>query len=506
MGKVIEIQEFLRPVLPRVLGCKDYAQEEELLFGMDRILRGSGIEDLFLELSLARFEDNAAKLTATGEKVQSGAAATERYLRHSRAALRCTVLKNVVGGSYRQMSKLFAMSPLYRWFGGMKDFEAVRVPGKSTLRDYAHWLPVQEMTKVLDALTRAMADGAKAREIGLASELDLAVAWIDTTCLKANIHFPTDWVLLRDGVRTLVASILTIRRHGLRHRMAEPESLLRQVNALCMGMAAASRRKPGGKKERKAIFRSLKKLTRIIEGHGQRYRDALDARWEETDLSRPQAEVILARIDNVLDQLPEARRQAHERIIGERKVLNADKILSLYEADLHVIVRGKAGAAVEFGNGLFLAENCDGFIADHHLCQDDSPGDAKLLIKRLPGLKEKCVGQLCAAITDRGFESASSRRLLESEDIFNGLCPRDPHELSRRLQEDEAFAAATRRRAQTEGRIGILKNVFLQGGIPRAKGHANRELQVAWAVLSHNLWVVARMPWAAQESETRLAA
>ncbi len=49
-------------------------------------------------------------------------------------------------------------------------------------------------------------------------------------------------------------------------------------------------------------------------------------------------------------------KQALERIIGERPVANADKILSLYESDLHVIVRCKAGADVEFGNTLFLAE------------------------------------------------------------------------------------------------------------------------------------------------------
>jgi len=32
-----------------------------------------------------------------------------------------------------------------------------------------------------------------------------------------------------------------------------------------------------------------------------------------------------------------------------------------------VIVRGKAGAQVEFGNSLFLAEQCDGYIVDHEL-------------------------------------------------------------------------------------------------------------------------------------------
>jgi hypothetical protein len=43
-------------------------------------------------------------------------------------------------------------------------------------------------------------------------------------------------------------------------------------------------------------------------------------------------------------------KQAHERIIGGRKVNNKDKILSLHETEVHIIVRGKSGAEVEYGN------------------------------------------------------------------------------------------------------------------------------------------------------------
>jgi hypothetical protein len=181
----------------------------------------------------------------------------------------------------------------------------------------------------------------------LENELDLSVVWLDSTCLKACIHFPADWVLLRDLVRTLSKSILTIRRHGLRHRIGEPEEFLRAINAQSMAMAEASRRKPGGKKERKRVLRVMKRICKTVLAHARRYRRVLDANWQESDLSRKEAEVILRRMDNVLDQAPAAIKQAHERIIGERAVDNADKILSLCESDLHVIVRRKAGAEVE---------------------------------------------------------------------------------------------------------------------------------------------------------------
>ena len=342
-------------------------------------------------------------------------------------------------------------------------------------------------------------------EIGLEAELDMNVAWVDTTCLKANIHFPADWVLLRDAVRTLIKAVLTIRRHGLKVRMPEPGDFIAAMNAQAMAMSAASRRKPGSKKARKRVLRAMKKICRTVREHAQRYERALDKRWSESDLTRKEAEVILRRMKRVLDQLPEAMRQAHERIIGERPVTNADKILSLYEGDIHVIVRGKAGADVEFGNSLFVAETLSGLILDHELRREISPGDAKWLQERYPKMKEASGDRLCAAVGDRGFDSEGSRKMLDEQESFNGLCPRNSREMQRRLREDEAFIGAQKRRAQTEGRIGILKNVFLQG-VPRAKGFKNRELQVDWAVLAHNLWVVARCPWAGEEQVAAEAA
>jgi hypothetical protein len=48
------------------------------------------------------------------------------------------------------------------------------------------------------------------------------------------------------------------------------------------------------------------------------------------------------------------------------------------------------------------------------------------------------------------------------------------------------FGACQKRRAQTEGRVAILKNVFI-GERCRAKGFESRQAQVDWAVLTHNL-------------------
>lgn|GEM_PF-1655993 len=97
------------------------------------------------------------------------------------------------------------------------------------------------------------------------------------------------------------------------------------------------------------------------------------------------------RIQNILEQLPQAVFQAHERLIGERRVARGDKILSLYDPAIHVLVRGKAGAEVEFGNGLYLAEQTDGLIVDWDFMEKQPPADSQLVEPALNASAENTV-------------------------------------------------------------------------------------------------------------------
>jgi len=127
----------------------------------------------------------------------------------------------------------------------------------------------------------------------------------------------------------------------------------------------------------------MKKLIQKVSGHAQVHRDMLKGNREQTTLSEQEAGQIIKRIDLVLEQLPRAVYQAHERIIGERQVDNSKKILSLYEREIHVMVRGKAGAESEFGNTLLIGEQADGVILDWKLYQEQAPADMKLLPESL---------------------------------------------------------------------------------------------------------------------------
>jgi hypothetical protein len=196
-----------------------------------------------------------------------------------------------------------------------------------------------------------------------------------------------------------------------------------------------------------------------------------------------------------LERLPQAIRQAHERIIGERQVKNAEKVLSLYEKHAAVYVRGKAGAEVEFGSQLLLGEEESGVIVDWELVGVNPLADTKMLSRSLERMKPMTAGraiqQVCA---DRGCDSQPTRALLEKEGIYNAICPKSPTELKKRMKDSE-FVGLQQRRSQTEARIAIFKNGFL-GSPLLSKGHENQSREVAWSVLAHNLWVIARLPQA----------
>ena len=326
--------------------------------------------------------------------------------------------------------------------------------------------------------------------LDLEGPVDLEDYFVDTTCLKANIHFPVDWVLLRDATRTLMKAVKLIRREGLKERMEGPEEFLRRINRLSIQMTH-SRRQRQGKKERKRILRAMKKLITVVSRHARRHRDLLDRKWKQTQWSRKQAEQVLTRIDRVLEQLPQARKQAHERIIGERQVDNAEKILSLYEPDAHVLVRGKAGAEVEFGNTVLLGENRQGIILDYHVWKEQAPGDANLLAESVERLVVGLGGKMAALGADRGFASKANSAGLKDAGIYDAICPKSPHQLKERMKEAR-FAEMQRRRSQTEARISIVQRGFF-GKPMRAKGFDHRESSVAWGVLTHNLWMLARL-------------
>ena len=476
---------------------KEYRNFIDQLEIVDQILTASGIEFEFVEYY---FEQHSVNCIAAGKPIfKQSPKQRDRLVQYAIQALRCNYLVRERDWSCREAAFIIAASEELQRFIFAGDFTYAKCPGKTKINDFNSIVPEEFIRKINDSLLAQFADASRSKNYGLGKPLGAKTLWIDGTCLEANIHFPVDWVLLRDAVRTLIKAIICCRKHGLKHRIPAPQSFISQINSLCMEMANCRRRKDAVKR-RKEVLRKMKKLVAIVKTHAQRYRDLLYSNRTKTDLSEKEAAQILERFDNILEKLPAAVKQAHKRIITGLKLDKDEKILSFYDDTAAAIVRGKSGAEVEFGNELFIAEQADGFICDWQL-YEHKVADQQKLRDFNERISESDI-EVETVVGDRGFYGKRNSKILEKNNITNHLCPKSPVQYIELAQEPE-FIENQKRRSQTEGRISAVKR-FIGKKVPCRELESKRQ-HTAWAMLSHNLHLLARMIAAARAEATSVA-
>src|SRR5215467_2472034 len=224
-ASLLPIQQLLRPALPTIEGNVDYARLRQQLLRIDQLLLHSGLEAQFIATS---FENWKAR-----SKFQTISAKAQRQIQiHARRALRCNVARTLLMEDFRGFAIRLADSPLFQHFCAVAEVDRVRVPAKSTLQRYSQWCEEAAVRRLVNQLTHQA--HVHPQKLRLRAPLDLEACFLDTTCVKANIHYPVDWVLLRDATRTLMKAVTLIRAQGLRHRMEEPALFLRRMNILAM--------------------------------------------------------------------------------------------------------------------------------------------------------------------------------------------------------------------------------------------------------------------------------
>ncbi len=476
----VAFQSLLRPALTPVLQNRDYDRLVEDLRQIDDNLTRGGLEKMAIHFGLSQLPPNASGVLC------------HKQAKFAVFSLRVELLRHLLGvPSFRAFSITLASSDLLSDFCAIRSLFGVKWTSKSTLHRASQLFSDEQLRAFNTRLVELAGDQSNCIQLGVEQAENLSVCLVDSTCLEANIHFPIDWALLGDVTRTLLKAVKLIRDEGLLNRMPKsPDVLMGRMNKLCIEMTQ-TRRKKGGAKARKKILRKMKRFLKRVGGHALKHRNLLDARFAQTRFSRALADQVIRRIDGQLDLLPQVIEQAHQRIIGGRLVKNHKKILSVYETDIAVIVRGKAGAQTEFGNELFMAESPGGMVIDYMLYGKTAPWEGDKLIesvqrqhslKRQQGLKW--------AVADRGFDGAATRKALKKAGLSSHICPKSPSKLKARLKEPD-FCRWQTRRGGTEARIAIVKNHGC-GRVWRAKDLKHRRVAVGWSVLAHNLAWISR--------------
>jgi len=139
-----------------------------------------------------------------------------KFLKHALIAWRTRLLIPLLDSSApRKVAKRLADSPLCQWFCYISNFEEINPPSKSTVARYKQAYTQEQLHQAFCLLLQQSAQGNLAYDenldacvnlLGFELPSDLSEAWFDSTCLKPNIHFPVDWVLLIDVVKTLKRS------------------------------------------------------------------------------------------------------------------------------------------------------------------------------------------------------------------------------------------------------------------------------------------------------------
>mgnify|MGYP001600635463 CR=1 FL=1 len=211
-GLIIPFPTELRPRLPTIVGNVDYLTLRLRLQQSDELLRTRGVAKEFVEEALKGWMGSESKTPSARQQ--------QKFQLRSRQALRGTVLRTLLQEEYRGFSCQLAGNRLLQ--SGLE----------------------------------------QSRKLHLKEAVDLEAYFLDTPCLKANIHFPVDWVLWRDGVRTLLKATILIRKQGLKGRMEPPEAFLRRINRRSMEKTP-QRRQRESKRGRQRVLRPMKKVVKI---------------------------------------------------------------------------------------------------------------------------------------------------------------------------------------------------------------------------------------------------
>ncbi len=198
----------------------DYREQRALFERIDLILTSSGLEQDFINIALA---DRRIDTDATSAK------RLERFARVSVLALRANIARKLTGIAHRDFCARLADSPLLQWFLHVGEVDTIKVFSKSSSDRFGQWVSEQSLRVINEKFTALLAasepnggsEEPPSAAFGLPGPILLEDVYFDSTCLKADIHFPIDWVLLRDAARTLMKATVLIRKHGLKKRMPQ---------------------------------------------------------------------------------------------------------------------------------------------------------------------------------------------------------------------------------------------------------------------------------------------
>ena len=299
---------------------------------------------------------------------------------------------------------------------------------------------------------------------------------VDTTCVEADVRYPTDSGLCAHAVSRLTRAVRKVKAVGLAARTAFRDRRRSAGKAVRRVSGALGR----GGNTRPAVDRD----TRVL--HDLVVRAACDATRVLANARRALGQAGRkgrAQTAGLAEEIALAGRviaQTARRLDGEKVI--PDRLVSLADPDARPIRRGKPQKPTEFGYKASIADTPEGLVASHQLYTgnpaDVSTLEAAVLGARAAGMRVDTV------LADRAYGNQVGDEILDRLNVKNRVIPRqgraDP------IQHTRSWRHRYRFRAGCEGRISHLKR---RHGLARTrlKGYDGAQIWVGHGILTHNL-------------------
>jgi IS5 family transposase len=410
--------------------------------------------------------------------------------------LRLMVLKHARNWSYGVLAREVRANLVYRQFTRMGHHQMPHAKtigklglllGPTPSRRNRHY-PTGGTTVVQQLHQRVVAQ-AQAEKVIRGNKLR-----VDTTVVETNIHYPTDSVLLGDGVRVLTRVMRHItevvgdmgekmrdRRRSVGHRLIE------------IGRASRGRG-PQVQKKLEQGYRKLLSSTGQVVAQAKRFsQEIVQGIKHSSDVFQQAAlEGMKKELDTMLPRVQQVMSQTRARII-QGITNSAGKIVSLFEHTTEIIRKGKPGKPTEFGKMIKVQEAENQIIVAYQV-YDQRPADSALLVPAIEEHRQRLGVVPRVTAGDAGFFSAANETAAQKMGVARVAVPSFSTKSAprRKRQKERWFRKAQRWRIGCEGRISVLKR---RHGLRRClyKGDAGMHRWVGLGVIADNLINLGRV-------------
>jgi len=328
----------------------------------------------------------------------------------------------------------------------------------------------------------------------------------DSFVAETNVHYPTESSLMLDGLQ----KILTLA----------PEL------ASLLGKLGWRQAKSLGKKAKRAareigrVKRGRNYQTRLQAGYGEllkitdmvllRTQDLLDEALQSLPTCADGfVTAEAANLQNDLVNWHAATTQvcntARRRVMNGESVPAADKLLSLFEPDTELLIRGKAGQPIQYGHKVLVIEDGLGFLC-HYKVVPLATDDREVLIAEVTALQTRLQGRIQRASFDRGFHSPENQTRLA--ELVTHPCLPKPGVKQAAEQSRQAsieFSEARQKHSGVESAIGALQS---GNGLVRCRDRSQigYSRYVGLGVLGRNLLILGKLLLSREHPDCNAAA